>query len=304
MRGFLRVLGSLSFVFVLGCPSDPVETTDAPAPRDGGGGDARGDGGSTVDALVGDVLVVLDAPVDDDAGGSTDDAGGTTDDAGGGEDGGVTDDAGASTGDAGGAMDAGGATDAGATADAGSSTDAGSGTDAPVTTCSLGVTPGSSPLSGTFTFTGASNGSSCSVRLDGGPTLLVVPCNASMDVTAGTFGVGPHMMDLLVGAGPGGPTSCSTTFTVTADPPSTTTCSISVTPESGPTSASFTATWASDGTGCTLSVNGLSIGTVACTSSMSAAGTVFGTGTHTVQLSVSGGPGGPTSCSDTVTITP
>lgn len=294
---------------VLGGCNSPA----TPPPADAGGDAPALDGGEPLDGAATDSGGALDAELDaaspDDTG-SAGDAGaaadaGSTDDASAADDaGGTPTDAGPSATDAGpGATDAGPPTDAGPDAtDAGSPRDAGPGVDAPITTCTIMVAPSSAPESGTLTFTGASNGAMCTATVDALAS-LVVPCTATMDFVASTFGVGDHVIELAVGAGPAGPTSCSATFAVTADPPATTSCSILVVPESGTASTVYTASWTSDGTTCSFAVDGLGLGTVPCTGSYMSDATPIGPGTHTASLNANG-PGGPTTCSDTFVVTP
>jgi hypothetical protein len=82
------------------------------------------------------------------------------------------------------------------------------------TTCSIEVTPETGAVSSTFSLAWASSGSSCSLRLDGGPP-LVVPCTTTTTTSGSTFGVGAHTIELVVSAGPGGATVCSDTLSVT-----------------------------------------------------------------------------------------
>ncbi|MCB9597621.1 MAG: hypothetical protein H6719_33190 [Sandaracinaceae bacterium] len=211
-----------------------------------------------------------------------------------------------------GSMDA-GSTDAGAT-DAGSTDaggmDAGAMDAATPTTCSLVVMPTRGALSDTFDFTATSNGSTCSAVIDGGAPLSI-PCIGMMSFSGSTFGVGMHTVEILVGAGPGGPTMCSASFEVTGgsdagvvDAGPTTTCTISVAPPTGTEATSFTATWSSSGSACALSVDGFALGTVSCVGTYSGPGSALGVGRHTATLDVTAGPSGPTSCSSGFTVTP
>ncbi len=184
------------------------------------------------------------------------------------------------------------------------------------TTCSVSVSPPIGTLATDFEFSVASNGTGCMARLDG-TTTVGTPCVAMMTFAGSTFGVGVHTVELLVAAGPSGAAMCSATFEVTGSPPTdagrpdagridagpTTTCAIVVTPPTGTTSTTFTADWMSNGTGCTLSVDGLSLGSFACTDMFSGPGSAIGPGTHVATLDVAAGPSGPRSCSDIFEVT-
>lgn len=199
--------------------------------------------------------------------------------------------------DGGGAIDAGPVTD-----DAGRMTDAGPIFDAAgATTCALGVTPLSGAETTDFVFTGASNGSMCSVSVDGGAT-LVVPCSGMLTYPGSFFGPGTHVVELIVAAGPSGGTRCMTSFTVAGS--GATTCNVIVTPSAGPISTTFVANFDSNGTACTGSVDTLSIGAVSCVGTFSGMGSLIGVGTHTATLNVTAGPGGPTACGTMFTVTP
>ena len=82
------------------------------------------------------------------------------------------------------------------------------------TTCAINVTPTSGTTAAAFDFSGASNGTMCTVRLDGAAP-LVAPCITMLTFAGSTFSVGAHTVELFVGAGPSGPTSCGAMFTVT-----------------------------------------------------------------------------------------
>jgi hypothetical protein len=187
--------------------------------------------------------------------------------------------------------------------DAGSG-DAGSdaGSDAGRTdhTCTITVSPPSAPESTPFTFTAESDGATCSLRINGSAP-MTVGCESRMVMSGAALGVGAHSVELSVD-GPLGPTSCVTGFTVTED--TSTTCSIGISPETGTLDTTFVATYASNGGGCSLMLDGLDLGATDCNDMFSGMGSVIGPGTHTGTLIVGGGPGGPTSCSDTFTVTP
>ena len=204
----------------------------------------------------------------------------------------------------GGSFDAGPRTDAGPAIDA-AGLDLGMGVDLgpPVgtTTCSIGVAPLVAPVTSDFVFTGASNGSACSASVDDGAP-LAMPCNGMMGYPGELFGVGSHMVQFAVGAGPSGPTRCLALFTVSGS--GSTTCNVTVTPTVGTTTTTFVADFTSDGSACSGDVDGLSIGTVDCLGSFNGMGSLIGVGEHLATLSVSAGPGGPTSCSAPFTVVP
>jgi hypothetical protein len=301
---FLLVLASL---LAAGCPGPeaPTDTNgalDAPA-SDGGpvdapaidGGDAGLDGGG------------MDAPVLED--------GGSMDGGGLGE-GGIGDGAVGEGGIGDGSIGEGGTGEGGVgdgsvgeggigdgSIGEGGVGDGGVGDAGPTTTCAISASPSMGDVDDDFTITAASNGTTCTAVLDGG-LMLTIPCNATMTLPGSTFGVGDHTLELDVGSGPGGPTTCSTSFTVTDVVTPSTTCTMDITPASGSPSTTFTATFASNGSDCSLSVGGIPLGTTACTSSFSGMGSLLGPGTYDGTLTVGAGPGGPTSCSDTFTVTP
>lgn len=307
-----------------GCASPPAPSEDAgrdaaaadAAPMDAratdAGSDAATDGAT--DSATTDTAI--DAPVDapgaDDGGADAAardtgiDAASTSD---AGSDAANASDAGIDSGrDAG--MDAASTIDAGSDGGHDAGMDAASAVDANVTTCSILVSPPRGTSSGSFTFTVLTNGSACSASLDGSAPLSV-PCTGSTSLNG--FSIGTHTVRFDVGSGPSGAATCSASFDVvgpdagTADggpDASVTTCTIHVAPSSGSASTTFTATFASNGAGCALAVDGLTIASTPCDSAYSGAGTLLGTGSHTATLTVTSGPGGGTSCSDTFTVTP
>ncbi len=252
-------------------------------------------------SVVGDASTFDDGSVVADAS-TFDDASVPGDGGGVGDGGGGIGDGGGVAGDGGGIGD-GGVGDGGVVVvgDGGVSDGGGMGVDA--TTCAVNVTPTSGTTAAAFDFSGASNGTMCTVRIDGGAP-LVVPCFAMLTLAGSTFGVGAHTVELFVGAGPSGPTSCMTTFTVSAVVGPVTTCAITVTPSSGGAATLFVADFDSNGTSCTASVDGVGLGTVDCLGMSSGTGSLFGVGVHTTTLSVVAGPGGPTSCSAMFAVTP
>lgn len=300
----LRATLVLSALLLAGChgPATPTDTAAGPdvpstdvgpvdAPVTDGGADAGPDGGG------------MDAPIAMDGGGLDDGSiggeGGVADGSIGGE-GGVSDGA---IGGEGGVSD-GAIGGEGGVGDGSIGGEGGVGDGGPLgTTCSIEVTPTEGELDDDFTFDAASNGTGCTAVLDGS-VRLTVPCTATMSLAGSAIGAGDHVIELEVSDGPGGPVTCSASFTVTDPGPSTTSCTMDITPTSGSTATTFTATYASDGSDCSLSVGIFPIGTVPCTGSYMGMGSLLGPGTYTGTLTVGDGPGGPTSCSDTFTVTP
>ncbi len=269
--------------------------------RDGGDASASADTGALADGATltdggtqDDAGARDDAAFGDDAGGIGVDASGTTDAA-------ASDDAGGIGSDAGAGMDGGGAPDTGI------ASDAGAGRDAAMTTCDLTVSPTMGPASTSFEFRASTNGTSCRASLDGGPP-LVVPCAGMLSM--GGFALGMHEVTLEVSGGPSGTTTCSASFTVveldagTAGDAGATSCSIEVLPASGSVSTTFTATFASNGSACTLSVDGFGLGSVPCVGSYAGSGMLVGPGTHVVALDSASGPSGPAHCTSTFVVTP
>ncbi|MFO0684407.1 MAG: hypothetical protein U0234_20305 [Sandaracinus sp.] len=265
---------------------------DASSAADTGGSDAGttpGDGGANDDASPSDDGGASDTGTPDDASAASDASG-------------IGNDASTSA-------DAAAGQDAGDRIDAGGATDAGSGHDAATTTCELTVTPTTGPSSTSFEFRASTNGTVCQAALDGGPP-FAVPC-AGM-VSSGGFSLGTHEVTLVVSGGPSGATSCSVTFTVvdtgpdagTANDAGLTSCSIEVLPTSGSTSTTFTATFATNGTGCTLSVDGFGLGSVPCVGSYAGSGALLGPGMHVAALDSATGPSGPAHCTSTFVVTP
>jgi hypothetical protein len=262
------------------------------------------DAGASVDAAA----AVRDGGTESDGGRPEDDAGAEVDGAvpvDGGEalDGATAGDAAASD-DAGALMAEDGGADAGATIDAGAALDAGPADagvaiDAGPTTCGLSVAPPTGTEADDFTFTPTTNGSGCSGTVGG--LTIPVDCASPLTLSGSTFGVGVHTVVLSVAEGPGGPTSCTAMFEVEAA--GATTCFISVTPMSGPASTTFTADFESNGSGCSLSFDGLGLGMVDCTGSYSSSADLIGVGMHTVTLRVADGPDGPRDCEATFTVT-
>ncbi|MFO0709876.1 MAG: hypothetical protein U0353_08560 [Sandaracinus sp.] len=178
-----------------------------------------------------------------------------------------------------------------------------------VTTCSLAISPPGATSDDELTLDAASNGSACEIAVDGGARLSV-PCTFSY---ASRLPAGDHVVVLYVGSGPTGPTSCMASATIAeapdagprdAGPAGTATCAIDISPPTGTVASTFALTWAASGTTCSLRFDGTAPLSVPCTATTTASGSTLGPGTHTLELLVSAGPGGPTSCEDTVTVTP
>jgi len=254
-------LASLTLFALAGCPSPEA---DVDAGTDVGGADAARDaGGTDVGSTDGGAVdAVLDAPVVE--------------------------------------VDGGGPGDAGSDAGLDARSDAGSDAGPTEHSCTITVSPSSAPESTPFTFTAESDGATCSLRINGSPS-MTIGCESRMVVAGAAVGVGAHSVELSVD-GPLGPTSCVTGFTVTED--TSTTCSITITPETGTLDTTFIATYASNGAGCSLMVDAFDLGVVDCNDVFAGMGSVIGPGPHTGTLIVGGGPSGPTSCSDTFDVTP
>ncbi len=278
-----------------GCADPQAATLDMGAPdagpRDGGSLDGRVDGaaeagapdGGSADGSLADAGTTGDADLDaarDDA--STSDAGPS--------------DAGSSDG---------GLTDAFASPDA-ALRDAAL-VDSATTSCAIGVAPSMVVETDAFELTIDSNGAGCTLRLDAS-TPLSVPCSITASVAGTLLGAGTHTLELSVGSGPSGPTTCATSVVVVPAPdagprdagPGVTTCSVSSRPPSGTTADTFTLTGASNGSSCTASVDGSAALSVPCNATFDVS---FPAGTHTVTLSVAAGPSGPTTCSASVVVT-
>ena len=69
-----------------------------------------------------------------------------------------------------------------------------------------------------------------------------------------------------------------------------------------PPAQTITASFSSNGSGCTLRVDGFSLGTVPCSGTYSGMGSAAGIGTHTATLAVAAGPSGGRTCSDTFVV--
>ena len=167
-----------------------------------------------------------------------------------------------------------------------------------VTTCSVTVTPPSGALSTTFLVQIGSNGTSCRYTIDGTP-YDIAGCLLSLPLAGSAVGAGVHTVALSVGDGPGGAASCSTSFVVTEE----TTCSLSIAPSAGFMDTTFYSSTGTNGSGCTYTVDGGA--PVACECNAVDApfpGSYVGVGLHTLTLHVASGPGGPASCSATVTV--
>jgi hypothetical protein len=299
-----------------GCSGPPAADDDAgrdATAADGGASDAARDAatdGARADTGL-DAAALVDAPATDDAGIDAASAADTGADAASASDAGLdaasatdagTDAASATDGGTDGGMDAASASDAGR--------DAASTVDANLTTCAVSVSPPRGTSSDSFDFSVVTNGSTCSASLDGAAPVSV-PCTGSTQLDG--FSVGSHSVRFDVASGPSGPTSCSASFDVVAPDAGMfdggpdagiTTCTIDVAPPTGSTSATFVATFSSNGSGCSLDLDGFSIGATSCVSTYSGAGSLIGAGTHTATLTVAGGPSGGTTCSDTFTVTP
>ena len=289
VRTSRRSLWLVALVALCGCADPPAEDVDAGAMADVGP--------SSSDASI-DGSVAPDGSVARD-GGSSFDAGSSFD--------------GAAPSDGAMALD-GGVTPLDASgADAGRA-EAGLADGGARTTCSITSSPSVGSEGEDFTFVALSNGSMCEAQIDGGATLSV-PCSAMMMFGGALFGVGMHTIELRVLAGPSGPASCTTRFTVTAPAAdggvdggagdagsATTSCAIAVTPERGSASATFTADFSSNGSDCELSVDTFSLGTVPCVGTYSGPGSAVGVGTHTATLRVILGPSGSRSCSATFVV--
>ncbi len=152
----------------------------------------------------------------------------------------------------------------------------------PTLTCTISRSSGTTLDD--FTVNWSSDATTCSYSYDSGASMSL-PCSGSSGSTGASLGgVGVHSWTGTA-VGPAGNSTCVVSFNVTSVIPAPT-CSVQVSPSSGTTATNFAFGWASDGTSCTWSLDGVPQGAVACNGTQNASS--FTTGTHTVGMTCTG----------------